>query len=463
MNSRGKLLRRFGCSATMVVGLVGLMGCGAVLEMKPAEANRAAAIEKKLADARAMQALECAPKELAWAESSLALARHEAMEYEPPERMKREFDTAEANADALLAKTRPCYEARLRETTDTDGDGVVDYKDKCPNTPKGAPVDVQGCPTDSDGDGVADYLDKCAATPKGAPVDAQGCPTDADGDGVADYLDKCANTPKAATVDAQGCPTDTDGDGVADYLDKCAATPKGAPVDAQGCPTDTDGDGVADYLDKCADTPKGTAVDAQGCAADTDGDGVVDAADKCPGTPKGAPVDATGCLKDTDGDGLTDWDETQKYRTDPKRADTDGGGVSDGLEVKVAGTDPLDPADDRKEVKKLDLRVLFALNSEAIDDSYNEEIAQVAAFMKEFAQVKTVIEGHTDSQGAEAYNQDLSQRRAQAIADALVSKHGISASRLTAKGYGESRPVASNETREGRAKNRRIHAVLVSE
>jgi len=294
-------------------------------------------------------------------------------------------------------------------------------------------------------------------------VDAQGCPKDSDGDGVADYLDKCPDTPKGAPVDAQGCPKDSDGDGVADYLDKCPDTPKGAPVDAQGCPKDSDGDGVADYLDKCPDTPKGAPVDAQGCPKDSDGDGVADYLDKCPDTPKGAPVDATGCLKDSDGDGLTDWDETQIYGTDPNRADTDGGGVSDGLEVKVAGTDPLNPADDKKEVKKLDLRVLFGPNSDVVDDSYIDEIAKVAAFMKEFPQVTTVIEGHTDSQGAEAYNQDLSQRRAQAVADILVSKHGIGASRLSAKGYGESRPVASNDTREGRAQNRRIQAVLSSE
>src|SRR5439155_17538536 len=67
---------------------------------------------------------------------------------------------------------------------DTDMDGVPDKKDRCPNTPKGATVDVNGCPTDSDGDGVWDGLDDCPNTPKGAKVDAKGCPTDSDGDGV---------------------------------------------------------------------------------------------------------------------------------------------------------------------------------------------------------------------------------------------------------------------------------------
>ncbi|HTK32789.1 MAG TPA: thrombospondin type 3 repeat-containing protein [Candidatus Saccharimonadaceae bacterium] len=148
---------------------------------------------------------------------------------------------------------------------DTDGDGVPDRKDKCPDTPKGAAVDATGCPHDSDGDGVLDGLDKCPNTPKGATVDATGCPHDQDGDGVFDGLDKCADTPKGATVDATGCPHDTDGDGVLDGLDKCADTPKGATVDATGCPTDSDGDGVWDGLDKCPNTPKDAKVDKDGC------------------------------------------------------------------------------------------------------------------------------------------------------------------------------------------------------
>ena len=119
---------------------------------------------------------------------------------------------------------------------DTDGDGVVDKKDKCPDTPKGATVDINGCPKDSDGDGVWDGLDQCPNTPKGAKVDAKGCPMDSDGDGVFDGLDQCPNTPKGATVDAKGCTTDSDGDGVVDGLDQCPNTAAGLKVDANGCP-----------------------------------------------------------------------------------------------------------------------------------------------------------------------------------------------------------------------------------
>ena len=148
---------------------------------------------------------------------------------------------------------------------DTDGDGVPDSRDRCPDTPKGATVDARGCPSDSDGDGVLDGLDRCPDTPKGCTVDAKGCPSDADGDGVCDGLDQCADTPKGATVDAKGCPSDTDGDGVLDGLDQCPDTPKGCAVDAKGCPLDADGDGVCDGLDQCPDTPKGLQVDAKGC------------------------------------------------------------------------------------------------------------------------------------------------------------------------------------------------------
>ncbi len=148
---------------------------------------------------------------------------------------------------------------------DADGDGVPDSRDKCPNTPAGAKVDVNGCPMDTDGDGVYDGLDKCPDTPKGAVVDASGCPKDSDGDGVVDGIDQCPDTPKGAKVDAKGCTMDSDGDGVVDGIDQCPNTPRGAKVDAKGCPMDSDGDGVYDGLDQCPDTPKGAKVDASGC------------------------------------------------------------------------------------------------------------------------------------------------------------------------------------------------------
>lgn len=89
---------------------------------------------------------------------------------------------------------------------DSDGDGINDDKDQCPNSPKGSAVDSTGCPADSDGDGVADATDRCPNTPRGAKVDATGCELDSDGDGVVDRIDQCPGTPRGIMVDGRGCP-----------------------------------------------------------------------------------------------------------------------------------------------------------------------------------------------------------------------------------------------------------------
>jgi outer membrane protein OmpA-like peptidoglycan-associated protein len=148
---------------------------------------------------------------------------------------------------------------------DSDGDGIVDSKDNCPNTPKGLIVDESGCPIDSDKDGVSDYLDRCPGTPRDVKVNSDGCPQNSDGDNVPDYLDLCPDTPGGIPVDEFGCPYDLDADGVPDYLDRCSGTPYNVQVDQNGCPVDSDKDGVPDHLDLCPDTPPGANVDSDGC------------------------------------------------------------------------------------------------------------------------------------------------------------------------------------------------------
>jgi len=118
---------------------------------------------------------------------------------------------------------------------DSDGDGVADGSDNCPNTPAGAKVDAWGCELDSDGDGVKDSMDECPGTPSGVAVGANGCPNDSDGDGVTDDKDQCPNTPAGEPVDANGCELDDDGDGVVNRLDECPGTAKGVQVDIKGC------------------------------------------------------------------------------------------------------------------------------------------------------------------------------------------------------------------------------------
>ncbi|MGV3538857.1 MAG: OmpA family protein [Rufibacter sp.] len=147
----------------------------------------------------------------------------------------------------------------LGKAKDTDGDGVSDRRDECPDTPAGVQVDKKGCPLDGDGDGVPDYQDQCPTEAGTAAL--QGCP-DRDGDGIRDSEDECPD--QAGTRATRGCP-DADGDGVADKNDQCPGTPAGTQVDANGCPVvlDKDGDGVNDDVDRCPDVP-GTAAN-MGC------------------------------------------------------------------------------------------------------------------------------------------------------------------------------------------------------
>lgn len=280
-----------------------------------------------------------------------------------------------------------------------------------------------GRETDTDGDGVPNADDACPGTQAGVKVDEFGCPLDADKDGVPDYLDKCANTPKEAKVDKNGCPLDTDGDLVPDYLDKCQNTPSAAKVDANGCPIDSDGDGVPDYLDKCTSTPKGAKVDANGCPMDSDGDGVADYLDKCPNTPAKVEVDAAGCP------------------------------VEKEVEVIII----------EQEIKDLVLSgdANFEFGKANLLATAHTDLDNVAATMKANPTYKWEIAGHTDGIGSASYNKELSRQRAQSVVTYLVSK-GANASNLKIVGYGKDSPIASNDTVEGRAMNRRVEVKLLS-
>jgi len=171
---------------------------------------------------------------------------------------------------------------------------------------------------------------------------------------------------------------------------------------------DADGDGVADDKDKCPGTPKGIKVNASGCPLDSDGDGVVDGADRCPGTPKGAKVDANGCVV------------PKAVPMAPAKTTLDHFGFDSAI-LKDAMKAALD-------------RVVGILESTPADESLE-------------------IVGYTDATGPEAYNQKLSERRAQSVADYLAGK-GVT--KLSIRGMGEGNPVAENATGEGRASNRRV-------
>ena len=173
---------------------------------------------------------------------------------------------------------------------------------------------------------------------------------------------------------------------------------------------DADQDGVEDSSDMCADTPSGVNVDAKGCALDTDKDGVADHADQCAETDRKLKVDEAGC--------------------------------------------PVVLSED----VSIDLNVKFASGSDVVDAQYFAEIRGVARFMEQYEGSQVTIEGHTDTSGSASYNKKLSQKRADAVAALLVEQYSIDASRVTAMGYGEERPLVEETSKADQATNRRVVA-----
>jgi OOP family OmpA-OmpF porin len=226
---------------------------------------------------------------------------------------------------------------------------------------------------------------------------------------------------------------DTDGDGVKDPNDRCPGTPAGEPVDEFGCEFDDDGDGVVNSEDRCPNTPPGTAVDSTGCERDDDGDGVPNSKDQCPGTPAGARVDSKGCA-DTDGDGVYDYRD--QCPNTPRGVAVDNRGCELSDEYRLDG-------------------VRFEFDSARLTSDARARLDSDVQILLRHSDLKVEIAGHTDSIGSAAYNEALSKRRADSVRDYLVSK-GANAANLTTRGYGESNPVASNDTEAGRAQNRRV-------
>jgi OmpA-OmpF porin, OOP family len=275
---------------------------------------------------------------------------------------------------------------------------------------------------DSDHDGVPDSRDMCPGTPEGVAVDATGCPLDSDGDGVPDYLDKCPNTPKGVKVDANGCPLDSDGDGVPDYRDICPNTPHGVKVDDLGCPLDSDGDGVPDYKDKCPNTPANVAVDSTGCPLDSDHDGVPDYLDKCPNTPRGVKVDSTGCP----------------------------------IESKSAGKNEAEESNQMV----LSSQTSFALGRTQLLPYAYKELDKIVKVIENNPDSKWRIVGYTDNTGSAKMNKYISLERANAVLHFFLSQ-GLTRDRFEVIGMGEENPIASNNTEEGRSKNRRVEIIRI--
>ena len=259
---------------------------------------------------------------------------------------------------------------------------------------------------DDDKDGVANGRDKCPFTPEGEPVTPFGCPIDTDFDGVYDYEDDCPTV--KGPKENNGCPWgDRDNDGIPDNIDKCPDTP--GLEKFKGCP-DTDGDGIPDNEDKCP-TVKGPREN-KGCPfeeLDSDGDGLKDSEDKCPLTP--GPISNYGC---------------------PELAE-----------------------EEKAKIKAAFDNLLFETGSSVIKQSSFQSLNGLVNVMAAHEELKLSLEGHTDNVGDDDANMQLSKDRAAAVKQYLVNA-GIKSKRITSEGFGETKPVDTNNTPQGRKNNRRV-------
>ncbi|MGM0555519.1 MAG: OmpA family protein [Myxococcota bacterium] len=285
-------------------------------------------------------------------------------------------------------------------TDDLDGDGRIGDSDLCPD----ASEDIDGFQDDD------------------------GCPDpDNDGDGIPDVDDQCPNEPEDVDgfEDEDGCPDpDNDGDGIPDFKDAC---PDEAGTQAlSGCPfVDDDGDGIDNSVDQCPDKPEDFDgfEDEDGCPdPDNDRDGIPDVDDQCPNEPE-----TINGVEDTDG------------------CPDEGNSA-----VRLSG--------DRIDVLE---RVYFDTNKARIKKRSHSLLEQVASVMEANPDIRLLrVQGHTDARGDEEHNLELSQQRAVSVKEFLIEQ-GVDAERLSARGYGETHPIADNDTEEGRAQNRRVEFHII--
>lgn len=385
-----------------------------------------------------------------------------------------------SNNPAPITPAQPSAPA----VADRDGDGINDSLDQCPDQPgtialKGCPPSAPAQPTptapvvaapqtqvppsqqtqvppasntiDSDGDGLVDSRDQCPTM--AGPILLMGCP-DSDSDGITDKDDRCPNTPGEALH--SGCP-DTDKDGIADDKDACPS--QAGASSANGCP-DADGDGTADREDDCPNE-KGNASN-RGCPVyDADNDGIADKDDLCPN--QRGPSSTKGC-PDTDGDDIPDKNDLCPTEAGVAGASGCPDGDNDGT------PNHLDKCPDEKgtnegcpDISREDKEVLaFAAKNVQFETGKATLKAQSYASLEKVAQIMTKyprynlnVDGHTDDTGDATANRVLSEERAASCYQYLLAR-GVDVSRMNYKGYGESKPIAANNSVEGRERNRRV-------
>ncbi|HQO09967.1 MAG TPA: OmpA family protein [Clostridiales bacterium] len=284
---------------------------------------------------------------------------------------------------------------------------------------------------------------------------------DTDKDGILDEVDSCPTEPEDfdGFEDTDGCPeADNDKDGITDLNDKCPLVPEDLDgyQDDDGCPEDdNDGDGIKDSYDKCPNEPEDFDgyEDQDGCPEfDNDGDGIKDDTDKCPLEPEDFDgwLDSDGCPEfDNDGDGIRDESDKCPNEAESFNGFEDSDGCPDAVILKKDERIVLD-------------NIYFKLASAELETESFETLNSLKRVFLDNPGIIVQIEGHTDSQGSDSYNLDLSRRRAGTVADYIVNVLGVSSGQVSSVGFGESKPVADNKTSKGRAQNRRIEFRVVS-
>ena len=288
---------------------------------------------------------------------------------------------------------------------------------------------------------------------------------DRDGDGYKDDVDGCPDDPEDYDQfeDDDGCPEpDNDKDGILDEDDKCPLNPEDKDnfEDKDGCPegnvNDRDGDGLLDDVDQCPDDPEDFDKwkDEDGCPdPDNDDDGILDVDDLCPNDPEDQDgwEDEDGCPDpDNDKDRILDNDDRCPNEPETRNGFEDEDGCPDRGRVILTGT----------KIEILD-KVFFEYNKDIIKSESFPILDAVAATLEGNPDIQLIeVQGHTDEQGNDAYNLDLSRRRAASVRRYLLEK-GIAEDRLESQGYGETQPLDNRKNQAAYAKNRRVEFLIL--
>lgn len=402
-------------------------GCISAHDMQ----NGVSEMEKLIQGANEHYGALCAPVELARAQTGLEFAQIEFRQGYMRRGMEHLL-AAQTDGELALKTSKECG------SKDQDDDAIPDVIDRCPleKEDRDGDRDFDGCRDisaydDEDGDGIANIDDDCVdeAEDFDNDRDEDGCPEtsdDVDGDGFIDAVDKCPDQAEDLDgfMDDDGCPDpDNDQDGIPDMQDACLniAEDLDSWEDEDGCPDpDNDEDGIPDIHDECP-MHAGERL-SRGCPSDdADNDGIADEYDLCP---ESSEV-LNGYLDD---DGCPD-EALLRVRVTKTRVEVTGGiGFEDGLVQLLAESLP------------------------ALDD--------VVRVLLDSPEMKLRIESHTDSSGSDSENLSLSEGRATIIRRYLET-NGIGEGRLTAAGFGETRPIDTNRTESGRERNRRVELHIV--